>query len=172
MRGGNPGANCATLSVFAGPGADAAGRVRRIHKAMPSPRLRVLFAASECAPLVKTGGLGDVAGSLPEALRRCGVDVRVMLPGYPQVRAALRTAAPVAHLAAWAELPAATVLFSELPNGIPLFVVECPALYDRPGGPYQDPHGRDWPDNPVRFGLFSRAAAMPVRLSGGRTFFM
>jgi starch synthase len=88
------------------------------------------------------------------------VDVRVILPGYPQVRAALRTAAPVAHLAAQAELPAATVLFSELPNGIPLFVVECPALYDRPGGPYQDPHGRDWPDNPVRFGLFSRAAAM------------
>ena len=45
--------------------------------------LRILYVTSECAPLVKTGGLADVAGALPSALRRLGVDARVLLPGYP-----------------------------------------------------------------------------------------
>ena len=50
----------------------------------PSP-LRVLFATSECAPLTKTGGLGDVSAALPPALEQQGVDVKVLLPGYPGV---------------------------------------------------------------------------------------
>lgn len=44
--------------------------------------MNVLFATSECAPFVKTGGLGDVAGSLPQALREKNVDARVILPLY------------------------------------------------------------------------------------------
>jgi starch synthase len=44
--------------------------------------LKVLFVASECAPFMKTGGLGDVAGALPKALARRGADVRVVMPLY------------------------------------------------------------------------------------------
>ena len=63
--------------------------------------LRVLQASAEIYPLVKTGGLADVAGALPGALRRAGADVRLLLPGYPAILDALEPddAAP-AQLAA------------------------------------------------------------------------
>ncbi|MEL7347037.1 MAG: glycogen/starch synthase, partial [Pseudomonadota bacterium] len=53
--------------------------------------MRVLLAASECVPLVKTGGLADVIGALPAALAEVGVEARVLLPGYPAVMAALQS---------------------------------------------------------------------------------
>lgn len=62
-------------------------------------RLRVLLAASEAWPLIKTGGLADVVGALPGALRGLGVDARLVLPAYPAARAALPNAAPVARSA-------------------------------------------------------------------------
>src|SRR5438552_12190010 len=59
-----------------------------------------------------------------------------------------------------AQLPAARLLDFELPGGVPAWVVDCPLLYDRDGGPYQDASGADWEDNPLRFGLLSRVAAL------------
>src|SRR5205823_10758909 len=56
--------------------------------------------------------------------------------------------------------PEAWLLKAELPRGIPAWIVDCPALYDREGGPYQDAGGDDWDDNPLRFGLLARAAAL------------
>lgn len=47
--------------------------------------MKILFAAAEAAPFIKTGGLGDVIGSLPKALQACGVDIRVMLPKYQNI---------------------------------------------------------------------------------------
>jgi len=125
-----------------------------------SEPLRVLYVASECAPLTKTGGLGDVAAALPAALRRLGVDVRVLLPGYREVMAAVGNAQPLAQIEPFAAFPAARILAARHVDGFPLFVLACPTLYERHGGPYLDPRGRDWPDNLLRFGLFSYAAAL------------
>jgi len=128
--------------------------------AVSLPPLRILFATPECAPLVKTGGLGDVAAALPVALRELGLDARVLLPGYPAVLSRLADARDLGQIDAIALLPSARLLESELPTGVPVFVVDCPALYDRGGGPYQDANGADWEDNPLRFGLLSRVAAL------------
>ena len=129
--------------------------------------MKVLFATSEFAPLVKTGGLADVSGSLPLALTRLGLDARVLLPAYPAVLRQLAETAgnaalqkPLATIAAHRELPRAQLLAANGPHGLPLFLVHCPELYARPGNPYLGPDGRDWPDNDLRFGLFSRVAAL------------
>ena len=51
-------------------------------------RIKVLSVASEIYPLVKTGGLADVVGALPRALRKHGVETVTLVPGYPAVKAA------------------------------------------------------------------------------------
>ena len=123
----------------------------------PQP-LHVLFATPECAPLAKTGGLGDVSAALPAALRAIGADVRVLLPGYAGV---LEAAPRGAELARLSVLGADVRLVeSRLPNGVPLILVDAPALYSRAGGPYQTADGDDWEDNPRRFGVLSKVAAL------------
>jgi len=122
--------------------------------------MNILFATSEIYPLAKTGGLADVSGALPAALRKLGPDVRVLIPGYPKVLAAL----PGKTLLASLELPVHGALrlhgASVPDSGVPLIVIEHPGYFDRRGGPYQDITGRDWPDNYLRFGLLSAVAAL------------
>jgi starch synthase len=133
-----------------------------------SAPLRILFVAAECAPLVKTGGLGDVAAALPAALRRLGLDARLLLPAYAPIKAGLRDVTRFGRLAPLAELPAADLIGGLLPDGVPVIAVDCPALYERTGGPYQGPDGTDWPDNALRFGLLGRAAAWIAAEAGDR----
>jgi starch synthase len=124
-------------------------------------RISVLFASSEAAPWVKTGGLGDIAGALPGALKDLGVDVRLLLPGYPPVLAAatrrVRLLADVPG--AWPFPPFRLVGFNGR-RGVPVIAIDCPLLYGRPGGPYQDANHHDWGDNALRFGLLSHVAAL------------
>ena len=122
---------------------------------------RVLFVTSEIAPWQKTGGLGDISAALPTALAAAGVDVRVLIPAYPALRLAFPEARVIAEIAPpGGRLPGARILEAATAEGVPLLLLDCPACFDRPGGPYQTPQGRDWPDNPLRFGLLSRIAAL------------
>ena len=121
---------------------------------MTDKNMQVLSVASEIFPLVKTGGLADVAGALPIALKAKGVAMRSLVPGYPVVMDALKQAKTVA------DYPAlfggkASVLAAEA-AGLDLLVLDAPHLFDRPGGPYGDAAGRDWPDSWRRFAALSR----------------
>jgi starch synthase len=122
--------------------------------------LRILFATPECAPWVKTGGLADVSAALPAALEALGHDVRVLLPAYPPVLEAAAHRRAFLELPATAHFPACTVHQSPLPSGVPAWLVNCPELFERDGGPYQDREGTDWEDNARRFGQLSRVAAL------------
>ncbi|HYG32455.1 MAG TPA: glycogen/starch synthase, partial [Methylophilaceae bacterium] len=123
--------------------------------------MRILFATSEAYPLVKTGGLADVSGSLPAALRELGHDVRILIPGYPAVLEKLENSRPVATVSPLPFVGSVALVVGEMPgSGVPVLAIDCPALYNRDGGPYLNTSGRDWEDNPVRFGVFSRVAAL------------
>src|SRR5215204_5282870 len=119
--------------------------------------LQVLAVAPEIFPLTKTGGLGDVAGALPKALKTEGVSVLSLVPGYPAVVSELGDGEVVSSLddlfGAQARLVAAEI------SGLKLLVLDAPELYQRPGGPYTDTDGRDWPDNAIRFAALAFVAA-------------
>ena len=137
-------------------------RVPRPPKALQeADGVKVLFATSEIAPWVKTGGLGDISAALPPALRKAGVDVRVLVPCYPALAKAFPDAPVVADLPGLAgALPPSQIREANTPEGTPLLLLDCPSLYGRPGNPYLDRVGHDWHDNHIRFGLLSRIAAL------------
>ncbi|MDX1594469.1 MAG: glycogen synthase GlgA [Gammaproteobacteria bacterium] len=119
--------------------------------------MKVLYVTSEAQPLVKTGGLADVSGALPQALKQRRVDVRLILPAYRATVEALGQVRVVGEIAGL-DLPV-RLLRGRLPGSeVPVWLVDCPPLFDRAGGPYSAPDGSDWPDNPERFALFSRVA--------------
>ena len=119
--------------------------------------LRVLSVAAEAYPLVKTGGLGDVAGALPVALAAEGITVRTLLPGYPPVMAAT-AGAPVVHEYGNLFGGPARLRWSHA-GGLDLLVLDAPHLYSRDGGLYADSSGAAYGDNAFRFAALSRAAA-------------
>jgi starch synthase len=123
-------------------------------------RGRVLSVASECVPLIKTGGLADVVGALPGALAKVGWDMRVLLPAYRSLRVNLQTMDEV-----WFEHNLfggdARVMAGEV-AGMQVMLLDAPHLYDREGGPYSGPGG-DWFDNARRFAALSWVAAKIAR---------
>jgi starch synthase len=127
--------------------------------------MKVLFATSEAHPLAKTGGLADVSGALPAALREIGVDARVLMPAYPS---ALEKAENLTR-AFRIKLPEhgeTGLLQGTFPgSGVPVYLIEHAGYFQREGL-YQDKSGQDWPDNAMRFGLLSQFAAW---LAGAKT---
>ncbi len=120
---------------------------------------RILFVASEVHPLIKTGGLADVAGALPVALKGLRCDVRIMMPAYKAALAGIDQMEEIATLrVAGAEQPV-RLYETRLPgSSVRIWLVDSPSHFHRDGGPYGPVPGRDWPDNAERFTLFCRAA--------------
>ncbi|MBF9194701.1 glycogen synthase GlgA [Microvirga terrestris] len=119
--------------------------------------LNILSVTSEIFPIIKTGGLADVAGALPSALAAEGVRVITLVPGYPAVLKALEAMEVVHRYLSF--FGGAATLLSGRAGDLDLFVIDVPHLFDRPGSPYLAPDGRDWPDNARRFAALARAAA-------------
>ena len=118
--------------------------------------MNVLAVTSEAYPLVKTGGLADVAGALPLALGAHGVAVRTLLPGYPAVMAKVKGRRKLARhyddlFGGPASIVPATVA------GLDLLILDAPHLFARGGGPYGD--GTDFPDNWKRFAALGKVGA-------------
>jgi starch synthase len=121
--------------------------------------MKVLFATSEFADYAKSGGLGDVSVGLPRALRDRGIDARVLMPAYPEVIAKARNITIIAHLPGQAGIPPCCIGEAQTIDGLILYLVLEPSLYQRVGSPYSSPEGLDWPDNDLRFARLSLAAA-------------
>jgi starch synthase len=120
--------------------------------------LNVLFVTTEMDDFVRVGGLAAVSAALPRALRPWS-DIRVLLPGYRDVVEQFTHIQIVGHCASRGEMPACILGRAATKDGLPVYVLLCPQLYDRPGNPYGDEHGQDWPDNDIRFGRLASAAA-------------
>ncbi len=125
--------------------------------------MKILFAASEIYPLIKTGGLADVAYGLPRALSDMDNDVCLLLPAYASVLAQVEHTCQLGTLDIWGDgrTHQVTILAAqhEAFAGT-LWLAECAALFERPGNPYLQPDGTDWPDNAERFCVFARAVAV------------
>jgi len=124
--------------------------------------MQVLSVTPEIFPLIKTGGLADVTGALPIALADKGVTMRTLIPGFPSVMAAFKKRKAV-HQYALLQGGKASVHAVQL-AGLDLFVLDAPHLFDRPGGPYGNAAGVDWPDNWRRFAALSQVGG---EIAGG-----
>lgn len=126
---------------------------------MPGPP-SVLFVASECAQFVKAGGLGDVVGALPVALRALGHDVRVVIPRYDVIPTASlerhRVPLGVPLGAGGGEAWSAVYETRLRGTDVPVYLLEHQALFGR--GYLYDPPGSHASDNLVRFAFLCRGA--------------
>jgi starch synthase len=135
--------------------------------------VEILFVSTELAPFVKVGGLADVAAALPKALRGLGHKVTIVAPRFPEFEAAgllvARRLTPIA-VEMGGKAFEVTVYDGRLPSQVDLVLVDVPGMYDR-GGVYGKGN-EDYPDNALRFALFSRAAVeiAKARALGGAPY--
>lgn len=126
--------------------------------------MKILFATSEAHPLIKTGGLADVSGSLPNALAQLKHRLRLVLPAYQSVMAKIPPKAyrVVAQTQEGGCNRDYDVRILQVKAGaikgmdVPVWLVDIPELYDRPGNPYLAADGGNWWDNGERFAVFAK----------------
>lgn len=120
--------------------------------------MKILFAATEAVPFCKTGGLADVIGALPKALRRKRHDVRVMLPKYKSIRVqefGLKQTRDRVRVPVGEHIETGEIWTTKSDTGVPFYFIQHEGYFGRPGL-YRSPDG-DYPDNAERFIFFSRA---------------
>ncbi len=128
--------------------------------------MRILFMASEAYPFIKTGGLADVAGSLPYALKKLDIDIRLFMPAYKGIKDKVKDLKKPIYFKnplAVSETSLIPCMHPEL--DLPMYLLDAPDLFDRKGTPYGDETGAEWVDNDLRFALFCRIGAL-IGLSG------
>ncbi|HVZ74587.1 MAG TPA: glycogen/starch synthase [Polyangia bacterium] len=125
-----------------------------------------MFVASECAPFSKTGGLADVAGALPKALRARGIDVRVVMPLYAGMPwNELEVLDGALSVPMWWGTAHGRVRVGKLPGSdVPIYCLEYNRYFDRPYlyGPPSEGYG----DNLERFTFLSRGALEACKALG------
>ena len=123
--------------------------------------MKILFASSEAIPLIKTGGLADVSGSLPVALNDAGLDARLVLPAYPTALESLVNVKELTTINLIGSPHPVRILRGSLKGkDLTVYLIDAPGMFDRKGNPYCTPEGNDWPDNAERFCVFSRAVTV------------
>jgi starch synthase len=116
--------------------------------------------SSEIFPLIKTGGLADVSGALPAALKTSDIDVKCLIPGYTAVLEKVENITYLGSLEVFNNI-SCDLLTGFIPNTkVEVIIVKHAGLYERDGGPYTHPQGHDWADNPMRFGVLSKVASL------------
>ncbi len=117
---------------------------------------KILFVTSEVHPLIKTGGLADVAGSLPIALSELGQDIRIVLPKYHGIKLQEE---PLYRSTIRVNNRDVNIFETLLPNSsVLIWLVDCPEYFATPGNPYTDESGNAWANSAERFALFCRIA--------------
>ena len=117
---------------------------------------KILFVTSEVHPLIKTGGLADVSGSLPKALAELGADIRIILPNYQGIK----TPEEIYYKSSIRVNDSdVNILETRLPgSSVTIWLVDYPKFFKLPGKPYHDASGQPWANSAERFALFCRAA--------------
>jgi starch synthase len=127
--------------------------------------MKVLHVGAEVFPLVKTGGLADVLGALPQALIAQGADVRLLLPGLPAFADAVLHQKTVLEFGPLFGAARVRLRLGQMPySHVPAYVIDAPYLYRRDGSPYQSSDGNEWGDNLQRFAMLGWIGA---RLAAG-----
>ena len=120
--------------------------------------MKILFAASECVPFCKTGGLADVMGALPKELRKRRHDVRVILPKYRTIRGqefGIKETREMVHVPIGKRIETGELRVTKTDKKIPVYFIHHDGYFGR-SGLYRTSEG-DYPDNAERFLFFCRA---------------
>ncbi|MFZ2061995.1 MAG: glycogen synthase GlgA [Candidatus Binatus sp.] len=122
--------------------------------------MKIVIVAAEAAPYAKAGGLADVIGSLPGALKEAGADPSLIVPGYSSIIENVETAPVLRNIPMrfGAGIERFSVLRASDSHGVPMYLIDHPGFFRRPG--IYGENGNDYPDNMRRFIFFGRAAAI------------